>query len=284
MNAMPTPRWPMRWFSISIAGVMLTVLAIGLAFAALRLADDPLADLISLGTGGLVVVTILAIIYRRDGVQAASLGFALATVTYPLALWGFWVGPESTRKDFITTRALHALYPMLRAEPTATDDSHSNITGRLFVDPRDRRISRKLDQPVQSVFQTGSLEMALFDLAHATGAVNDPGLEFYVDPLGLEDAHCALDSTVTLRSGNDVPLRTALREMLKPLGLDFVVRNGVVVIDSHRYSRHATEAYLRVGHCLGAILAGCLGAIVGRVIYATRPRPRDGADDRPTPG
>ena len=91
----------------------------------------------------------------------------------------------------------------------------------------------RLDQPVPMVFPNKiPLKEVLKHIKQATkrGPL-DPGLAIYVDPIGLQEAECSLNSTVTLNVEN-TPLRDTLPQVLGQLGLSHFVKDGVLIISS----------------------------------------------------
>ncbi len=90
----------------------------------------------------------------------------------------------------------------------------------------------KLDRPVTLAFPNQTpLEDVLKFLKAATAVPGDSGLPIYVDPLGLQEVEKTLQSPVTLDIEN-IPVKTALRLILKQLGLAFQVKDGLVTITS----------------------------------------------------
>ena len=91
----------------------------------------------------------------------------------------------------------------------------------------------RLDQPVPMVFPNKiPLKEVLKHIKQATkrGPL-DPGLAIYVDPIGLQEAECSLNSTVTFNVEN-TPLRDTLPQVLGQLGLSHFVKDGVLIISS----------------------------------------------------
>ena len=60
---------------------------------------------------------------------------------------------------------------------------------------------------------------------------DDPGLPIYVDPLGLQEAEKTLQSTIVMDL-EKVPIRTALRLMLRQLSLDYTIEDGILIIST----------------------------------------------------
>jgi hypothetical protein len=82
--------------------------------------------------------------------------------------------------------------------------------------------------------QETSLEDVLNYFRTATGEGPDKknGIQFYVDPVGLQEAEKTMGSPITLNL-EDVPVSTALDLILKQLGLRYYVHNdGFVMITS----------------------------------------------------
>jgi serine/threonine protein kinase len=89
-----------------------------------------------------------------------------------------------------------------------------------------------LEKPISMSFADGtSLENILLYIKSQIGSEKGPGIQFYVDPIGLQEAHSSMDSTVLIDL-DGVPLKTTLRHMLRQLGLACVVKKGVVHITS----------------------------------------------------
>ena len=98
--------------------------------------------------------------------------------------------------------------------------------------PRNKSVQAKLDEPVSLHFAAPTPLSEV--LKHIKGDIKGPDgkrLPIYVDPEGLQDAGKTLDSPVTIDL-EDVPLRFSLRLLLKPLGLAYCVRDGVLIISS----------------------------------------------------
>jgi hypothetical protein len=100
----------------------------------------------------------------------------------------------------------------------------------------------------------------------ASQGPKDNGIPMYVDPAGLARMGKTMTSPVTI-DVEGVPLRTTLALILNQLGLRYSVRDGLMTITS---DTRTALAFLRVGHCYLALLAGLAGALAGRHLYATR--------------
>ena len=83
-----------------------------------------------------------------------------------------------------------------------------------------------------SFAQETPLEDVIKYLKVATSRGPDgPGLPIYVDPVGLQEAEKTMQSPVVMELEN-VPIRTALRLMLRQLDLDYAVEDGILIIST----------------------------------------------------
>ncbi len=98
--------------------------------------------------------------------------------------------------------------------------------------PKTKLVLKTLDDPYQFPFPDATtLEDIVRYVTQATTGPNGPALKIEVDPHGLYNANCTMQSTVQIDL-EGVPLRTSLRLALKQLGLAFAVKDGTVVISS----------------------------------------------------
>jgi RNA polymerase sigma factor (sigma-70 family) len=99
------------------------------------------------------------------------------------------------------------------------------------VSPRTKAILAKLEKPISMVFPNATpLDDLLKYIKQATSAgPNDLDHPIYVDPLGLQEAKRSLNSTFTLNVEN-TPLRVSLAQVLAQLGLEFAVKDEVLII------------------------------------------------------
>lgn len=93
-----------------------------------------------------------------------------------------------------------------------------------------------MDRPLALTYADGEpLEQFLKDIKRcSTGQPKLPaGIPIYVDPIGLSEADKSMVSTVKRPpSDQRLTLREQLDRVLKPLGLEFVVREGFLMITS----------------------------------------------------
>jgi hypothetical protein len=94
-----------------------------------------------------------------------------------------------------------------------------------------------LDRPHALTYSDGApLEMVLKDVKRCSMGqpkLKAMGVPIFVDPIGLSDAEKTMTSTVK-RPPRDEKLtfREHLKRVLKPLGLDFTVRDGFLMVTS----------------------------------------------------
>ena len=127
------------------------------------------------------------------------------------------------------------------------------------------RIRQSLDRQVPMRFRAGTTLGDLLDYLRATTkAADGREVPIYVDPQGLQDADKTLESTVQIDLER-CSLATALRLALPQLNLFFDLTNGMVYITSHSADypfNKKVDYYLLAGHCMLALLAAGLGALL----------------------
>lgn len=132
----------------------------------------------------------------------------------------------------------------------------------------DQYIRRKLDEPIPMHFPNETpLNDVLKYIRKATSEPNFPGIPIYVDPIGLQVAERTLDSTVQMEF-DAIPVRDALRLILKQLGLSFSLRSGFIIItdeDSATIPIYDDPIQV-VGHSLLALVAAGIGAFAARLV------------------
>jgi hypothetical protein len=106
------------------------------------------------------------------------------------------------------------------------------------------------------------LEDVLRYIKAATQGPTDSGIPVYVDPVALQETKHSLRSPVAL-DVEGVPLRTTLFLLLKQLGLDYEVRDGVLRIGK----ASATDPFHWIGQCYAALLAAMIGGVAGRAFF-----------------
>ena len=105
-----------------------------------------------------------------------------------------------------------------------------------YRNPRAEGIVEVMNRPLALTYPDGaSLEQLLKDIKfHSTGQPKLPaGIPIYVDPIGLSEADKTMASTVRKQPPDQkLTLREHLKRVLKPLGLDFTIRDGFLMITS----------------------------------------------------
>jgi RNA polymerase sigma factor (sigma-70 family) len=95
-----------------------------------------------------------------------------------------------------------------------------------------QEILQRLEEPIAMNFPNEiPLNQVLKYIKQATTTPTFSGIPIYVEPLGLQEANRSLDSTIQFDRA-DLPLKTSLRLILKPLGLSYMVKDGFLMIDS----------------------------------------------------
>jgi uncharacterized protein YfaS (alpha-2-macroglobulin family)/TolA-binding protein len=125
--------------------------------------------------------------------------------------------------------------PVAQASPPRAEGEPGKTQGGRMPQrdyPPNRRILAKLEEPIPMSFpnETPLMDVLKYIKA-ATQGPNDKGIPIYVDPIGLREAEKTITSPVTLEM-EDVPLRVTLRLMLKQIGMDYEVRDGLLTVTS----------------------------------------------------
>jgi hypothetical protein len=137
--------------------------------------------------------------------------------------------------------------PSLDAAPPELLPLTMSVAGAVDTGPieaqddRSQRIATELGKLVDMPFaQETPLEDVLKHVRASTkNGTFAEGIPIYVDPVGLQEAEKTMSSPVTFNV-DQVPLRTALRLMLKQLGLTYHVKDGLLSITA-MYSHDAAE-------------------------------------------
>ncbi len=94
-----------------------------------------------------------------------------------------------------------------------------------------QQILQVLEEPLTMAFDGTPLDDVLKYIKQATTTPTFAGIPIYVDPFDLQESGRSLNSTVTLKQ-EGLPLKAALRMILKPLGLTYRVKDGFLGIYS----------------------------------------------------
>lgn len=109
-------------------------------------------------------------------------------------------------------------------------DSRKKYAGdsRIRRSERKMDIERKLKTPVSANFQDMPLNEVLHQLARLA-AIN-----LHLDPKGLTEEGVAPDTPVTLNLDQEVSLKSALKLILEPLRLNYVIKDEVLKVTSEQ--------------------------------------------------
>jgi hypothetical protein len=250
---------------ISIAGMMIVLVALALVLSSLRFPSEGAAAAVLLVTQAVLAVAILAVVYRTQERRAFWLGFALFGWGYMALTWESWCGYGANRPEMLTSMALHQLEYYFRHPP----GQHAGFWSFLRPvggDDKTKRILEKLDEPISMSFNEETpLEDVLKYIKAATASATSGGIPIYVDPIGLSEADKTMASTVRNMELEGVPLRRTLSLLLNQLGLDYVVDEGMLKI-SVASTLSNSGPFRRMGHCYWALLAAFCGGFAGRVL------------------
>lgn len=129
-----------------------------------------------------------------------------------------------------------------------------------------RAIVARLEEPLDLAFEKPVMLLDVLKAISARAILNPPPLErfldkvdarfkrsppgpgsgvaripIYVDPAGLQKAGATMKSRVRIVP-QGAPLKTSLRQMLQSLGLDYVIKDGLMTISSTRTIKAEADA------------------------------------------
>ncbi len=261
----------MAHLRISVAGMMILLLGLGLVLASLRFPSDAAAAAALLVTQATLAFAILAVVYRAGEGRAFWLGFALFGWGYMALTWESWSGQSADRPEMLTSIVLDHLGAWFHRAPDP-QTALWPFTGPTSGDQKNRRILEKLDEPISMSFNEETpLEDVLKYIKQATTTATYSGIPIYVDPVGLSKADKTMASTVRNMELEGAPLKATLKLLLNQLDLDYVVQDGFLKIDKASTMSSATP-FRRMGHCYWALLAAFCGGCAGRTLHNTRTR------------
>ncbi len=260
---------PYRPLIISFTGLGLVAL---IAITLVGLKPGLWAGLVFMITCGFLGIAVLGSVLYRSDHRATWLGPALFGVGY-LGLAFAWRPHEARWPPLPTVFILEEVRPSI---PT-------RLSGYPFTtDPAsvaNARILGTLEQSISLRFPNEtSLDLVLKEMLSATKKMTGKGIPIYVDPVGLSEARRSLASTVTLDL-EGVSLKSGLRACLKPLDLDYQVKDGYLMITSPTYIERPSpsqDPYMIVGQCLLAMVAAMVGAVASLIVTRREPRPASG--------
>jgi hypothetical protein len=259
-------KWWRRWQTVAAAGL---IVAAGVGVLGLHWVPEPVAAMATVSTWGLLGVSVVGAICNRGVRRAAWLGAALFGVGFMALVSGRDADPQLW-PHLDTERALVALRSWLpryvRVQPA----------GSNLLAAGNARILKKLERPVPMRFANETpIEDVFKYIREATSGPNDGGIPIYVDPVGLQEAEKTMQSPVSIDL-EGVPLRTTLRLALRQLEMDYVIRDGLLVVTSLAgldAPGAAKDPFLVVGQCLLALLAAGIGGTVAPLVCAPRSEP-----------
>ncbi|MFM7205097.1 MAG: hypothetical protein ACKO4T_00290 [Planctomycetaceae bacterium] len=100
--------------------------------------------------------------------------------------------------------------------------------GRSRTTAAEREINRRLDSPVKPSYRDQPLAMVVDALG------KQAGVSIHVDVVGLEQEEVRSDTPVTLSLDQPISLKSALKLLLEPLHLGYVVKDEVLKVTSPR--------------------------------------------------
>jgi len=124
---------------------------------------------------------------------------------------------------------------------------------------KNQALLKELDQPWEMAFSAPTPLSEVFKYIKSTLKKSGrPPLPIYVDPRAMANEGLTMDSPVVMDL-EGVPLKTALRLLLKQHGLAYCVRDGVVIVSSpdgirEELTEAASELYSSEAGQLGQIL------------------------------
>lgn len=102
------------------------------------------------------------------------------------------------------------------------------------LEARTLAIEESLAKPIGlNVPNRTTLEAALKVIKEASKGPDDAGIPIYIDPAGLQEAGAGMNKTIeVVLFAEETPLGANLRRLLRPLGLDYDVHDGLLSISS----------------------------------------------------
>jgi hypothetical protein len=220
-------------------------------------------------TCGVLGLMALGAAFGRGRRRATWSGAALFGVTYMLLIFGSEIYERSSPHS-IGDSLVHDLREWL---PSLASES---LADRAGVIAANERVLNALDQVIPMRFPHETPLEDVLKYIHATALCPDGrGIPIFVDPVGLKEVEKSRTSPVQIEL-EGVPLSTTLRLTLRPLGMTYYVKDGLLEITSMGcYDRpyELEDAYLVVGHCLLALVAAMLGGLLAPLIAEPRSTP-----------
>lgn len=256
----------MAHLRISVAGMMILLLGLGLVLASLRYPSGAAAAAVLLVTEATLAFAVLAVVYRAGESRAFWLGFAFFGWGYMALTWESWLGQGADRPEMLTSIALEHLGAWFPRTPDPQTALWRFDGPR--ADLRNQFILTKLEEPISMSWRGTPLKDVLMYIKSATTGPKDSGFPIYVDPVALREAGKMMTSPVTLEA-EGIPLKVTLGLLLKQLDLEYAVQDGLLKIGKASTMSKATQFRL-TGHCYWALLAAFCGGWAGRALHNTR--------------
>ena len=214
-------------------------------------------------TCGLLGIIVLGAVSAPGKRRQIWLGAALFGVGYMALAFG---RPTDWNPSFLGLPTDQLLASLRRWFPPIVSGYSSSSAA---VDAANARHAGALEQPVSIHFadETPLQDVVKF-IKSATRGPDGKGIPIYVDPIGLQESDKTMMSTVRGIDLEGVPLKTCLQLCLKQLDLRYEIRDGLLRITSAESEMHPFyhDSFMIAGHCLLALLAAGLGAIVAPLV------------------
>jgi hypothetical protein len=274
--AAETPRKSWRWPPVVGLGGYALIVFLGM-FAS-RSAPGFWTGATFFSTCGLLGVIILGAACQPGKRRQIWLGAALFGAGYMTLAFG----RSFDRDAWPSLPTDHLLFDLRRWFPPVVSGFPNSSTG---IAAANARVWEALEQPVPMRFpEETTLEDLLKHIRTATRSPDGKGIPVYMDPIGMQEAEKSMTSTIRIDL-EGVALKTSLRLCLDQLDLSYSIRDGLLLITSKEseVSPVYQDPFLIVGHCLLALLAAGLGAIVAPLICEIRRDPVARAADGQAP-
>jgi hypothetical protein len=149
---------------LSLSGLMVLIFVVGVGIAALRDASETWAGIVLLLTLGLLAVSILGVVYRREARRAWWVGFALFGWGYAALTLAPWSKPEKLPTHFL----LDYLYARLSLRKVVAMEPFAASAGLdqdqfIVLDPNPSHDSLPgVPQGSDAVFAIGTIDLKAF--------------------------------------------------------------------------------------------------------------------------
>jgi hypothetical protein len=271
VGPIPVVRVPRRWWGWSrVIAPAALVAGTVVALAGLRRAPWLSCAATMYVTWGLLGLAAVGAICHPGRARAAWLGAALFGIGY----MGLMFGRDPDRPNW-PQAGTDLLLRVLRPSWCINNEPPPPTAGAAVINVWIREV---LERPITLRYpEETPLADVLKAIRAATRGPDGRGPVFYVDQIGLQEAEKSMASPVTIDI-EDVPLRTILPLILTQLDLKYGIQDGMVYITSDKVDEDfprsiGVDPYLSVGHCLLALIAAGLGAVLSRWFCTPRDEP-----------